>query len=697
MQPKEPLDLSSLPPDGGENYNRLIFSKSPYLLQHAHQDVDWFEWGPEAFEKAKLEDKPIFLSIGYSTCHWCHVMAHESFDDTEIAQLLNSQFVSIKVDREERPDIDRVYMEVCQAMTGQGGWPLTAILDHEKKPWFCGTYFSPSPRQNQHGMTSLLPLLVDFWKNRREKVLAAANELLSELAKRQVSAGLELKPYEGRRGLALQQYEKRFDSKAGGFGSRPKFPSAFQYLFLLSGSSLPGSTTASMTEHSLTAMRLGGIWDHVGGGFHRYSTDSEWLLPHFEKMLYDQAFLLMAYAEASIFFKETLFQETAEAIVHYVKRDLSNHQGGFYSAEDADSEGEEGKFYVWQVEEIRENDSSALTETFIKDFQFSPQGNFVEEHSGRLLGQNIPHLQRVLSAEERKLYQPYLFKLEALRATRIRPSLDDKVLTDWNGMWAAALFRSARQLGNLNWLELGAQCLEYIYAFLRDEGTGQLKKRLRGKEAGLVAHLDDYAYVLWALWEQVQSLPTAKAEKRLKDMLQLIKELFWDEDQGLYRFSPPESEKLPLEKNDFYDGATPAGNNVMAFVLASVGHYYGKDSYLSEARRIFQAAGESYEQSPSYHAFLLYAETILETPCQEVVFVNFTEESLPAWIHHVSEHYHPNRVIRNLATYQASYLPEYMQAMKAKTEPCVFVCERQVCYEVQTTKEGLTGLLKKIK
>jgi uncharacterized protein YyaL (SSP411 family) len=378
-----------------ERSNRLINEKSPYLLQHARNPVDWYPWGDDAFSKAKTEDKPIFLSIGYSTCHWCHVMESESFEDEEVAKLLNDNFISIKVDREERPDIDGVYMTVCQLMTGSGGWPLTIIMAPDKKPFFAGTYIPKERRFNMMGMKELLPRITEMWAHDRDKLLSSAEEVTSTLQR--YSESEEQKTLD--ESILTEAYEAlvlNYDLQYGGFGTQPKFPSPHNLLFLLRYFNKTGKDRAlRMVEKTLQEMRQGGIWDHVGFGFHRYSTDRHWLVPHFEKMLYDQAMLAMTYIEAYQATGNEDFQKTAQQILDYVLRDMTSENGGFYSAEDADSEGVEGKFYVWSEEEIREalgEDSNLI----IQLFNVSKKGNFADESSGKRMVKNILHLKKPL-------------------------------------------------------------------------------------------------------------------------------------------------------------------------------------------------------------------------------------------------------------------------------------------------------------
>jgi len=418
--------------------NRLASEKSPYLLQHADNPVDWYPWNDEAFEKARQEDKPIFLSIGYSTCHWCHVMAHESFEDAQVAKLMNDTFVSIKVDREERPDIDGIYMTVCQMMTGSGGWPLTIIMTPEKKPFFAATYIPKETRFGLTGMLDLIPKIQDVWTNRKIEVIESSEKITSTI--QQLSPGTPGEELNGH--LLSSAYEAlsaRFDPEYGGFGSAPKFPIPHNLLFLLRyWKTTHDKKALQMAEQTMQAMRRGGIYDHVGFGFHRYSTDREWLVPHFEKMLYDQAMLVMAYTETFQATGKPEYEQTAREIIAYVLRDMTVPEGAFYSAEDADSEGKEGKFYVWTEDEIRQVLGDRANPV-IELFNITKEGNFEEESYRRKTGQNILHLKVSLPEESASQWETDRQKLFAYREERFHPHKDDKILTDWNGLMIAAL------------------------------------------------------------------------------------------------------------------------------------------------------------------------------------------------------------------------------------------------------------------
>ncbi|MDX9924908.1 MAG: thioredoxin domain-containing protein, partial [Ignavibacteriaceae bacterium] len=484
--------------------NRLAKEKSPYLLQHSYNPVDWFPWGQEAFDKAKVEDKPIFLSIGYSTCHWCHVMERESFEDEEVASLINSVFIPIKVDREERPDIDNIYMSICQAMTGGGGWPLTVLLTPDKKPFFTGTYFPKNSNQGRIGIIDLINNVQSAWKNKRKEIDKSAEEITGYLDK---SNDIDQNVVLDKKILkkAYEFFDERFDKINGGFGSHPKFPSPHNLIFLLRYHHLTGNKNAlHIVEKTLTEMRKGGIYDQVGYGFHRYSTDSKWLLPHFEKMLYDQALLLNAYTELYQITKNDFYKSTAEEIVKYISREMTSPEGGFYSAEDADSEGVEGKYYVWSEKEL----STLLTDEqflFIKEhFNTSAEGNFRDESSHQNTGENILFLNEELSPEDLLLFEPIRKILLAHRTKRVHPFKDDKILTDWNGLMIASLARAGRVFHNQFFISSAERSAKFIIENL-SHTENELLHRYREGHSSLDAHIDDYSFFVSGLIELYES------------------------------------------------------------------------------------------------------------------------------------------------------------------------------------------------
>ncbi len=622
--------LASLPPDGGAAYNRLVFESSPYLLQHAANPVDWYPWGDEAFERARREDKPIFLSIGYATCHWCHVMERESFEDERAAAALNQVFVCIKVDKEERPDLDDVYMSATQAMTGHGGWPMTVMLTHDKRPFFAGTYFPRESRGGRIGLIELVHRVGNAWSNQREVLVGEAGRIAEHLAKTTTTMpgrALDLATLR----TAYTQLADRFDDEHGGFDSAPKFPTPHNLTFLLRYGLRSGEPRAhEMVAETLRAMRRGGIFDHVGFGFHRYSTDAHWLLPHFEKMLYDQALLAIAYLEASQVCAAPELGLVAREIFTYVLRDMTDANGGFYSAEDADSEGEEGKFYVWKPEEVHAVLGAEEGALFCQVYQIVPGGNFRDEASGHRSDDSIAHLSAELDAVASRLGLP----LEALRTrlesarqrlfehrrARIHPLKDDKILTDWNGLMIAALAMGARILGEPVYGEAAAKAARFILTELRD-GDGRLLKRHRAGKSGLVAHLDDYAFMIWGLLE----LHAASAETQwLEQALQLaacVEAHFNDAHAQAYHFTADDSEQLFMRTATIYDGALPSGNSVMAMNLLRLGKLTGEPRHTERAAAIIAAFSGQVGHYPSMSNHLMAALDFLFGPTSEVVVV----------------------------------------------------------------------------
>ncbi len=673
--------------------NRLIDEKSPYLLQHAYNPVDWHAWGDEAFAKAAKEDKPVFLSIGYSTCHWCHVMEHESFEDQEVAALLNEYFVCIKVDREERPDIDHVYMTVCQLMTGSGGWPLNLMLTPDKKAFFAGTYFPKESRFGRMGLMDLAPRIHEVWKTKREDITHAADQV--SFALRQLpedSPGSA--PGYPTLDQAYQELSQRFDEAKGGFGTAPKFPTPHNFCFLLRHwLRTKESHALEMVEKTLRAMRYGGIYDHVGFGFHRYSTDADWLLPHFEKMLYDQALLAMAYIETGLATKDPTFTNVAEEIFAYVLRDMTSTEGGFYSAEDADSEGHEGKFYVWTVQEVADvlGEEEARFMSLVYNFQFG--GNFQEEATGTRTGANIAftigspadiaaHVN--MDVEEfKKRYESDRRKLFEAREKRVHPHKDDKILTDWNGLMIAALSRGAQATGKTEYSEAAKRAAEFILTTLRTS-DGRLLHRFREGDAALTAHVDDYAFFIWGLldlYETVFDLKYLNAALKLTDIF--LKD-FWDDNVGGFYFTPKDASDLPIRRKEIYDGATPSGNSVAALNLLRLGRLAGRPDLERKADAITRAFAGSVAQLASGHTQLLCALDFALGHSKEVVIVGDAGSTeTKSFIDTLHATFAPNKVVllKNTADAQSEKaLPDYAADYKAEgAGPTAYVCVNFNC------------------
>jgi uncharacterized protein len=621
-------ELKRLPPDGGERWNRLVFESSPYLLQHAGNPVDWYPWGDEAFETARRLDRPVFLSVGYSTCHWCHVMERESFEDAEVAALLNAAFVCVKVDREERPDVDHVYMTVTQALTGSGGWPMTVVLTPDKKPFFAGTYFPKHGRHGRAGMTDLLPRLSEAWREHRDHVVEEAQRITDAVAGTQATPAGGAMPTADTLRSALRQLESRFDPKHGGFGRAPKFPTPHQLSFLLRRHAREGDEHAlAMVEKTLVEMRAGGIFDQVGFGIHRYSTDERWLVPHFEKMLYDQALTVIAAVECFQATGDERHAAMARDVLEYVRRDMTSPGGAFYSAEDADAEGEEGRFTVWTAVELREvlgaDDAALVTRVWSAE----EEGNFLEEATRRPTGSNILHRTKENDelAEEMGLTEGELatrlesarLRLFEARERRVHPLKDDKVLTDWNGLMIAAFAKAGRALKEPAYERAAVAAAEDVLERLV-LADGRCLKRMRDGQAGLQGMLDDHAFLAWGLLELHA---TTFEDRWLRDCVRVTSAMiahFADEAGGFF-LSPDDGEKLPVRGKDAYDGALPSGNSVAALVLVQLGLLTGDTAYRERADGVLRAFSESLERGASAHCVMLMALDLALGPTREVV------------------------------------------------------------------------------
>ena len=609
-------------PNQKETYvNRLAESSSPYLLQHKNNPVDWYPWGDEAFQKAAELDIPIFLSIGYSTCHWCHVMAHESFEDEQVAQLLNKNFISIKVDREELPEIDHVYMSVCQAMTGRGGWPLTIIMTPDKEPFFAGTYFPKNGRFGRPGMMELLPSIAEAWKNRRAELVQSAEKINEYLVK---SNTKELGTPLSKAILkeTYSQFVNRYDKNHGGFGTQPKFPSPHNLVYLLRYHHMTDDKTAlEMVEKTLQEMRLGGIFDHVGYGFHRYATDKEWLVPHFEKMLYDQAMLVMAYTEAFQITGKPEYKKTAEEILTYVQRDMTDAKGGFYSAEDADSEGEEGLFYIWTIQELQSIIGEEDTQFIQNIFNLTPEGNFKDEASGQSTGKNIFHLKTPISnSKDLKKISQIREKIFHVREKRIHPLKDDKILTDWNGLMIAAMAKAGVAFQDNVLIESAEKSAKFIFNNLMDK-NGRLQKRYRKGISGLDAHLDDYAFFVWGLLELYEATFKIEYLKNAIQLSDIMVSEFWNESSGGFYLGSDQTEKLIVRAMTGYDGAIPSGNSIAAMNLLKLTRITGEIKWAEMADKTFKVFSNEINRAPSGYTSMVTAFLFEYDHPKEIVVV----------------------------------------------------------------------------
>ncbi len=614
--------------------NRLKDEKSPYLLQHVDNPVDWYPWCDAAFDAARELDRPVFLSVGYATCHWCHVMARESFRDPEVAALLNDAFICIKVDREERPDIDNVYMSVCRIVTGGGGWPLTILMTPERKPFFAGTYIPKYGRFGHHGMMELIPAVVKLWQSRRAELFENAEQILQT-----VSSLDRVMAAEGNRRVdhaaliegAFEELQSRFDTQEGGFGGAPKFPMPHTLSFLLRCWKHAGSAQAlAMVETTLQKMRQGGIFDQAGLGFHRYATDRAWRVPHFEKMLYDQALLAIAYTEAFQATGRKEYAQTVREILSYVTRRLTAPEGGFFCAEDAESEGEEGKFYLWTEAAVRATLPPDAANLIIRVFNVEPHGNFSAETAETTTDENILYRTRAIeelavaekTTPERftKRLDAALRLLEKARDLRIRPQCDDKILTDWNGLMIAAFAQAARVFNEPAWLDAATRAAKFILAAMRTN-DGRLLHRYRLDEAAIAAFLDDYAFFVWGLIEVYEAGFDAAHLKMALDLTDRMIPLFQDPDQGGFFFSAADATDIPLRKKEIYDGAIPSGNAVAMMNLLRLARLTGRTDLEDEAAALARSVTGEIAHMPSAYCSLLMGLDLAAASSQEIVIV----------------------------------------------------------------------------
>ena len=689
--------------------NRLIREQSPYLLQHAHNPVDWYPWGAEAFAKARREQKPIFLSIGYSTCHWCHVMERESFERPEIAELLNRWFVSIKVDREEHPDLDQVYMQAVTALTGQGGWPLTVFLTPELKPFFGGTYFPPDRRGAMAGMNELLPAVAEAWRTRREELTASAEELtvvLGRLLDREAApetvsiAALH---------AAFNQAVGAFDPAHGGFGDAPKFPRPHELSFLFRYWARTGTAQSlEMATATLDHIARGGIHDHLGGGFHRYSTDSQWLIPHFEKMLYDQALLARAYLEGYQITRRPEYAEAARGIFAYVLRDLADARGGFYSAEDADSEGEEGTFYAWTQADILQVLGEEEGGLFTRFYGVTPEGNFSAEGSagggsafgggsssarGGEHGASVLHIDQPLDAFAaleglapdalRRRLAASRERRFAGRAARTRPHRDDKILTSWNGLMIASLASGGAILDEPRYVEAARRAADFILGSLVRDGV--LLRRERRGDARYPGTLEDYAFFadgLLALYEATFEPRWLAEAKRWTDAMV---QRFWDEPRGGFFFRGKDEEPLIVRAKELYDGATPSGNSAAVLVLLRLGRLTADERLETLGRRALEAAAPFLKQTPFAYPAMFAAVDVALGPTQEIVIAGDPgSPDTAAMLRAVHERFLPRAVavLHPNGPEQAAVeaLIPYVKAQEPLDgQATAYVCEHFVC------------------
>ncbi|MBX3294050.1 MAG: thioredoxin domain-containing protein [Acidobacteria bacterium] len=663
--------------------NRLASETSPYLLQHANNPVDWYPWCDEAFERAKADDKPVIVSIGYSACHWCHVMEHESFEDEETAEIMNDRFINIKVDMEERPDVDQIYMSFVQLTTGRGGWPMNVFVTPDKLPFFGGTYFPPSPRYGMPSWRQILLSISEAWNERRDELMRSADDILGELRRMTQTAGSS--PVNSELlDLAFQSFVRSFDATNGGWGGAPKFPQAMSMDFLLRYWYRTGEQKAlDMVSFTAKKMARGGIYDQLGGGFHRYAVDSIWLVPHFEKMLYDNAQLIRLYVHLFQITGDEEFRSVAVETIEYVIREMLDEKGGFYSAQDADSEGEEGKFFVWTPEQVADVLGEEKAAKFNKPYNVTVSGNFE--------GNNILNLRRSSDEEitpYREMFTEMRAKLFAEREKRVKPLRDDKVLTAWNGLMLAGFAESGRVFGETRYLQIARSNADFLLSQLSE--NGRLLRTWKDGEAKLNGYVEDYANLADGLLELFQATGELRYLDAARSLADAMIEHFWDDDEGGLFFTSDDHEELIVRNKDFYDNATPSGNSVAADVFLKLERLTGEGKYEGYAVSILRLAAGKAARHPQAFGRALSAMEFFIAGSSEIILTGPAGNELENM---VDTAYLPNAVIAKLRDGNgAQRLPifEGREGGDAK----VYVCKEMVCERPISSAGELAELLK---
>ncbi len=677
--------------------NRLIHETSPYLLQHVHNPVDWYPWGEEALSRAKKEDKPILLSIGYSSCHWCHVMENESFENEAIAKIMNERFINIKVDREERPDLDELYMNAVQVMTGGGGWPMTVFLTPDLVPFHAGTYFPPEDRGGcqvfqKYWLSFLIitGIIEGKWTEMVAQVKNALQQIVEIVPSQEaIDEKILVK--------AFETFESQFDSTYGGFGRAPKFPSSMALSFLLRYWKRTGSKEAlRMVEVSLEKMVNGGIYDHLGGGFHRYSVDERWLIPHFEKMLYDNALLSRTYFEAYQATRKERYRRIAEEVLNYVIREMKSPEGGFYSTQDADSEGEEGKFYVWRRDQIKEVLGKEKGTPFCAYYGVTPQGNFEGgasvlniasslEKVSELYGVSVPELEEVLEEGRKKLF--------AEREKRIRPGRDEKILTSWNGLMISSFVDGFKVTNNDQYLNVARKAAHFILDEMRKDG--HLMRVFNQGKCQVKGYSEDYAFFIQALIDLYEATFEIDWFKEADDLNRRMIHQFWDERNGGFFFTGRENELLIARSKKPYDNAIPSSNSVALFNLIRLGYLTGEESLKQKAEQIIRLFYEFLSEHPSGFAHMLSGLSFFLNPEEIGIIGSKNDLRTKSMLQEIYRAYLPNKIL-NLKDPQepieGSWFPFLME--KGVTEvPTAFVCKKFTCLPPVKNEEELKKIL----
>jgi len=663
--------------------NHLIHETSPYLLQHAHNPVDWYPWGDEAFQKAKGQNRPILLSIGYSACHWCHVMERESFEDEKIAALMNDLFVNIKVDREERPDLDEVYMNAVQMLTGRGGWPMTVFLTPEGKPFYGGTYFPPEDRYGVPGFPKILQGVANAYREKPQDVERSVEQILAALQRMSLSTESQQPFSSDIIGQSAEQLAQAYDTDHGGLGKAPKFPNVGVYeLFLRHYHHSKKSRFLEMVTHTLTKMAQGGIYDHLGGGFHRYSVDEKWLVPHFEKMLYDNAQLVRIYAQVYSVTGEPLFKQVVDETMNYLMREMLHTEGGFYSTQDADSEGEEGKFFVWSETEITRIVGEESSEIFCRIYDVSEEGNFEEnnilhpiltlEQASKFFRRDLREIESLVSVAKGKLFQE--------REKRPKPFRDEKILTSWNGLMLSGLAEAIKISRQPAYLEAANRTVDFIFTkMFRD---GRLLHTYKSGTGKILGYLDDYAFLAAGLLDLFEASVNRAHLDRALELAEIMLHEFWDEAGGGFFYTGRSHERLIAQSKPIFDGSIPSGNAVATQVLLRLYHYTGKEDYLKRAEKILRAYYNAMENQPFGFAHMLAAlDFYLQKPKEVVLVGDKKDPETAELLTKIHLLYLPNMTLQLASPDDSLEKVSSLLAGKKQFEgrPTVYVCHNFTC------------------
>ena len=684
--------------DTPKHTNRLVHETSPYLLQHAHNPVDWYPWGEEALERAKREQKPILLSIGYSACHWCHVMERESFENEEIAAVMNELFINIKVDREERPDLDEIYMNAVQVMTRQGGWPMTVFLTPDLKPFYGGTYYPPTDRYGRPGFPKVMEAVAEAFKDKHTQVLEQADQLTAQLNQiNNVVYPHEQELSEQLMQNAFQHYRSQFDSHHGGFGNAPKFPPSMGLPFLLRYWHHSGNANAlEMVELTLEKMARGGMYDQLGGGFHRYSTDAHWLVPHFEKMLYDNAQLVVVYFEAYQATQKPFYRDIATETLDYVLREMYDAEnGGFYSTQDADSEGVEGKFFVWEPNDVEDVIGEENAEIFCEYYDITPHGNFE--------GENILHVQTPSDIFARKLRMD-VAELEALladgkqklfeeREKRIKPGLDDKILTSWNGIMIRGMAMGYQLTAKPAYLEACEKSAEFVLTTLSQD-NGLLLRTYRSGKSHLNAYLEDYSYFIAGLIALYEASFEPRWLTEAERLAHIMIDQFGDDAGDGFFFTGKAHETLIVQSKSAYDGATPSGASMAIHSLLRLAKHLDNAQFHDKAVETLKLYFHQMERMPSGSGQLLCELAFLLSTPKEIAIVgekgDAKTEAMLAALHGI---YHPNKIVALSESADGQTLPLLAGKSQVDNTATAYVCENYVCQAPTTDVEAFLELL----